>query len=258
MSSGIETKPIDLIRFVGIENEQFLISLANNPDDINIINHIQGLYNAATSDMTVDQNEFVIFQLLTLTHYHFLFATSCIMRCHLSEAFASVRVAIDAALIAAQIIRDRASQVAYVKREKPFDKLMRHYKNLIRDNKTLPHPLVPELVKQFDSFSSFASHADIASFVHRVKSTETDGRKVMAVEYFQFARNKDEKKIHTLIMFHTFVMILDVFSDFLVQEQKAVPIEWQNDLRGLGGLLERRLTELRAKVATTEPHGTSA
>jgi hypothetical protein len=258
MTDGIETKPIDIIRFVGIEYEQFLISLANNPDDIKVINHIQGLYNAATADMTVDENEFVLFQLLTFTHYHFLFATSCIMRCHLSEAFASVRVAIDAALIAAQIIHDRASQVAYAKREKPFDKLMRHYKNLLRNKKPLPHPLVPELIKLHDSFSSFASHADIASFVHRVKSTVTDGRKLMVVEYFQFARNKDEKKIHTLTVFHTFVMILDVFSDFLVQEQKAVPVEWQNELRGLGAMLERRHTDLKAKVAAAEPNGTSA
>jgi hypothetical protein len=258
MTDGIETKPIDIIRFVGIEHEQFLISLANNPDDNNVINHIQGLYNAATADMTVDENEFVVFQLLTFTHYHFLFATSCIMRCHLSEAFASVHVAIDAALIAAQIIHDRASQVAYAKREKPFNKLMRHYKNLIRHKKPLPHPLLEVLIKLHDAFSTFASHADIASFVHRVKSTETDGRKVMAVEYFQFARNKDEKRIHTLTLFHTFIMILDVFSDFLVQEQNAVPVELQNELRGLGAILERRLTELQAKVAAAEPNGTSA
>ena len=146
MTDGIETKPIDIIRFVGIEHEQFLISLANNPDDIKVINHIQGLYNAATADMTVDENEFVLFQLLTFTHYHFLFATSCIMRCHLSEAFASVRVAVDAALIAAQIIHDRAF-AGRLRREKPFDKLMRHYKNLLRDGKPLPHPLVPELME---------------------------------------------------------------------------------------------------------------
>jgi hypothetical protein len=258
MTDSIQTKPIDIVRFVGIENEQFLISLANNPDDINVINHIQGLYNAAMANLIVDQNEFVIFQLLTFTHYHFLFATSCIMRCHLSESFASVRVAIDAALIAAQIICDRASQIAYVNREKPFDKLIRHYRNLIQYKKTLPNALVPELIKLHDSFSSFASHADIASFVHRVKSTETAGRKVMAIEYFQFAKNKDEKKIHTLTLFHTFIMILDVFSDFLVQEQKAVPVEWQTELRGLGATLEQRHTELQAKVREEEPNGTSA
>lgn len=88
--------------------------------------------------------------------------------------------------------------MAYVKRKKPFDKLMPHYKNLIRDGKPLPHSLLPALIKLHDSFSTFAGHADAASFVHRVKATKKDGRKIMTVEYFQFARNKDEKKIHTL------------------------------------------------------------
>lgn len=57
---------------------------------------------------------------------------------------------------------------------------------------------------------------------------------------------------------HTFVMILDVFSDFLVEEQKAVPVEWQNELRQLGEILERVQAELKAKVAAAEPNGTSA
>src|SRR5882672_7531897 len=97
------------------------------------------------SNATVGENEFVLFQLLTFTHYHFLYALACLMRCHLSEAFASARAAIDAALIAAQIIHDRASQVAYTKREKPFDNFARYLGNLIRDGKPLPLPLVPSL-----------------------------------------------------------------------------------------------------------------
>ncbi len=94
------------------------------------------------------------------------------MRCHLSEAFASARAAIDAALIAAQIIHDRASQVAYTKREKPFDNFARHLGNLIRDGKPLPHPLVPALRDLYKTISTFAGHADVGSFVHRVKLTE--------------------------------------------------------------------------------------
>ncbi len=227
MTSTVITSPIDIVRFVSIENEQFLTSLANNNDDLKIVNHIQGLYNAAMSNVTVEENDYVIFQLLTFTHYHFLFSVSCNMRCHLSEAFASARAGIDAALVAAQIIHDRSSQVAYVKREKPFDKLLRHFRNLVKDSKPLPHPLVPALIKLHDLFSSFASHADIYSFVHRVKRVEKDGKSVMAVQYFQFAINKIERNIHMTSLLHTFVMIVDVFSDFLVAEQKTVPELWQ-------------------------------
>src|ERR1700686_963972 len=121
------------------------------------------------------------------------------MRCHLSEAFDSVRSAIDAALIAAYIIKDRAGQVAYVKREKPFDNYARYLGNLRKDGKDLPHPLMGTSMDQQKTISRFASHADIDSFVHRVRETkDAEGRGVLGMEYFQFARNDDERALHTI------------------------------------------------------------
>jgi hypothetical protein len=244
---GIITKPIDLVRFVGIENENFMISLANNPDELKVINHLQGLYNAAMSDVEVHENQFVIFQLLTFTHYHFLCATAAQMRRHLSESFASGRVAIDAALIAAQIIHDRPSQVAYANRTRPFDKLVRHFKNMVDGGKPLPHRLIPDLIELHGKISAFANHADIASFVHRVKMV--DGEKpIYAVEYFQAASNKAERKLHAMQIFHIFVMVLDVFADFLVREQKVVPERWKQELYELGGAIGGRIEELKKDV----------
>jgi hypothetical protein len=247
VTMNVLREPLDIIKFVGIEHEQILVSLANGSDELKVISHLQGLYCAAMSNVTVGENEFVICQLLTFTHYHFLYGLACHMRCHLSEAFASARAAVDAALIAAQIIHDRASQIAYAQRTKPFDKLNRHYKNLIKDNKPLPHRLIPELIKLHDKFSSFASHADIASFVHRVKRVDGDAS-TMAVQYFQFATNKAERQIHGLTLLHTFVMVLDVFSSFLVDEAKIVPALWRDELYGLGGRIERRSDELKKHV----------
>jgi len=173
----------------------------------------------------------------------------CLMRCHLSEAFASVRAAIDGALVGAQLIHDRASQVAYTKREKPFDNFARYLGNLIRDGKPLPHPLVPVLFNQHKTISAFAVHADVGSFLHRVNFADGPENPMMSVGYFQFAKNPAEREIHGLAVFHSFVMILDVFSDFLVTEQKAVPQEWQDELRALGTTIERRAEALRGTLA---------
>jgi hypothetical protein len=196
----------------------------------------------------------VILQLLTLIHYHFLFATACHLRCHLSEAYASARVAIDAALIAAHIIEDRASQVAYAKREKPFDNLMRHIGQRMKARKPLPHRLVPLLVKQYKLISTFASHADVNTFVHRIRTTRQDGKIAwMGVEYFQFSRNDGERKIHAFSIFHTFVMALDIFAEFLILEKKAVPKKWKAELHNLGKEIERRNVALKADAKTTGP-----
>jgi hypothetical protein len=248
MTNGTLKGPINLLQFVSIENEQFLVSMANNRDEFGILSNIQGLYAAALSNQTVREDDMVVFQMLTFTHYHFLLSTASLLRCHLSEAFASARAAIDGALVAAQIIHDRASQIAYAKREKPFDNFARYLGNLIKNGKPTPHHLVPELFKLHKTFSRFASHADVDSFVHRV-NFEADGTsKILKVQYFQFSPNETERKIHVLSLFHTFVMVLDIFSDFLTTEQQAVPKEWQGELRKLGTAIERQNTQLREKL----------
>lgn len=245
----VATESLHLLNFVSKEHENFLVSLVNNKDDLQIYNQLQGLYNAVLRNMTSKEDDQVIFQLLILTHYHLLYSTANMMRCHLSDAYASVRIAVDAALIASCIIEDRSLQVAYAKREKPFDKLNRHLKNLIKANKPLPHRLIPELIKIHDHLSSFASHADVNTFFHRYRQeTKEDGTELFGVEYFQFSRDADERQIHSLNLFHAFVMILDVFSGFLVNEVKRVPQAWKQQLYSLGKKMEQHAEILRKRV----------
>jgi hypothetical protein len=248
--------PPNLLQFLGMEEQQLLVSLAKMQEEMGYIAQLEGLYGAATSYKEVREDDYVVFQLLTFTHYHFLFTLVCQMRCHLSEAFGSARAAIDAALVAAYIIKDRAAQVAYVKREAPFDNYYRYLGNLRRDGKPLPHPLMGTLIAQHKTISSFATHADVGSFIHRVRDTKDEsGNRMLAMEYFQFARDDDERKLHTLTLLHTFVMILDVFAEFLIDEQKAVPDAWKEQLHRLGAAIERLAGELREKIKAVNAEG---
>jgi hypothetical protein len=110
---------------------------------------------------------------------------------------------------------------------------------------------VPALFNQHKEFSTFSSHADVGSFVHRVNIIKEPETKII-FEYFQFSTDAARRSIHALTLFHTFVMILDVFSDFLVVEQKAVPQQWQDELRALGKSIERQSAAL-AKTLPSEP-----
>jgi hypothetical protein len=231
--------PPDLLQFVSTEHQKFLTSLVNCHEEINILAHVHGLYVAGMTNQSVDESKIVILQLLTFVHYHFLFATSSYLRCHMAEGFSSARAAIDGALIAAQIIHDRASQLAYVKRTKPFDKLIRHFKNLIRDQKPLPHPLVEYLIQQHDSCSQFASHADVQTFAHRLEF-HGEPRDLMSFGYFQIPRDPAKMKHHFLGLLRVFVVALDIFSDFLVDEQKCLPEAWREELRHVGRQIENR------------------
>jgi hypothetical protein len=156
------------------------------------------------------------------------------------------RIAIDAALIGAQIIADRGSQIAWVKREKPFDNLARYYGNLIKDKKPLPHALVPELLALHKKLSGISSHADIGTFVHRTTITKESYGQRIFVKYFQCSDDARQRRIHALTLAHALVMILDMFSDFLVDEQKSVPPQWRLDLRAFGADIEREHKALKA------------
>jgi hypothetical protein len=233
-----------------VENENFLNTLASFSEEKRMLADLQRLFAEALVEKEIHENDLVLFQLLSFSHYHFLFALSCFMRSHLSEAMSSVRVAIDAALIASEIIRRPELQVAYVRREKPFDKLNRHLKNLVKNGAPLHHT-IPLLLNLHDTCSSFASHADVNSFVHRVEFFQHGDKQRAAFGYFQFSRDHMVRKIHTLNIFHPFVMILDLFADYLIDEQKRVPPEWKERVYTLGGFIEQRVTFLRSQVSDT-------
>ncbi|TAJ40047.1 MAG: hypothetical protein EPO55_09905 [Reyranella sp.] len=240
--------PIDLLQFVSAEHQQFLISMVKSRPEFDAHSHLQGLFQAVLSQTEVPEDDMVLIQLLVFIHYHFVYSHACLFRCHLSEAFASARSAIDAALIGAFIIDDRSLQVQYLKREAPFNNLARHLGNMVREKKPMPHRLVPALREVHGNISRFASHADIDSFMHRVEITEKDEKPLVQIQYFQFSRNDAQRKLHFVQLLLSFVLVLDVFSDFLVSQLKSVPKQWQDELRGLGQALERGRDEIKKQL----------
>jgi hypothetical protein len=48
------------------------------------------------------------------------------------------------------------------------------------------------------------------------------------------------------------VLVLDVFSDFLVTEQKVMPQEWQIELHGLGASIERHQEQMKEELSRVD------
>jgi len=178
-SERVADTPPDILAFISMEHEQVLRTLRIDPEDMHFVDHMQGLYAAAMSHIRPKQlPDLVVFQLLTFTHYHFLFSVACFMRCHLIE---------------------------------------RH-----------------------DLCSQFASHADADVFAHRSRLITEDNNPdaYATVEYFQFARDKTERRMQFLWLLNTFAVILSTFESFLHDEQKVVPDAWAKELQGLGARTE--------------------
>ena len=109
---------------------------------------------------------------------------------------------------------------------------------------------VGDLLSEQKPISSFAVDGDVGRFVRRLNITEEPESPMVSVEYFQFATNLVEREVHGVSIFDTFVIVFDVYSDFLVNEQKIVPQEWQHELHGLGMNIECKVAELRAQLAS--------
>lgn len=228
--------PPNFLEFIGTESQQIMTALVNCREEFDAFSHLDHLYRAPLAHREVSERNMILHQLLIFTHYHLYFSVSCFMRCHLSEAFSSVRVAIDAALVAHTIISDRSSQEAYFNRSKPYDKLVRHYRNMIRDGKSRSK-LVPFLIDRHDFCSQYASHADLSVFVHRASIV----RDMLFVEYFQFPRDPSEMSQIMYSLIRDFTVVLDIFSPYLVDEIKIVTNDWRDALHQLGAMLENRI-----------------
>jgi hypothetical protein len=238
------TNSVNFLEFVGFEETNFLVSLQNMRQEFDAFSHLDGLFQAAIQHAKVPPNRAIVMQLLLFVHYHLFFSTATLLRCHLSEAFASARSAVDAALTAYRIIEGHGTQEEYVEGAKTF----RHTPNYIREaRKKDPSlfPLAGHLLKVHGEFSRSASHADFAVFMHRleIKSSE---REMIQLGYFQFPKTSPEAKFYFLALLHTFTVMASVFEEFLVHEVKAVPQEWAQELRRFGISIENWRAKTRA------------
>ncbi len=70
-------------------------------------------------------------------------------------------------------------------------------------------------------------------------SSETGGTDWATHEYFQFSRDRRQQRFYFFSLMHGFAVVLDVFSGFLVDEQKKVPEQWRLELHGAIAGIER-------------------
>jgi hypothetical protein len=102
---------------------------------------------------------------------------------------------------------------------------------------------VKHLIEQHDFCSQLASHADVQTFAHRLEF-HGDPEKLMSFGYFQCPRDPAAMKHHFLGLLHIFVVTLDIFSGFLVGEQKCLPEAWREELHHVGRQIENRRQHL--------------
>ena len=121
MSEDGIKEPGDFFEYLGAETGNLLVTLNNLRTEFDLFSRLDGLYRTAIRNARADSpDDLVVLQLLLFVHYHYYNSTATLLRCHLSDALASMRTAIEAGLTAYRIIEDRPSQLQYVQRDKSF------------------------------------------------------------------------------------------------------------------------------------------
>lgn len=237
--------PPNLLEYVATEEHQFLVSLVRCKQEFDLFNHLDYAYRLAFNKKCDDfpvHGVVVLDQLYPLTHHCLLFSFSTMMRCHLAESYSCMRVAIDAALVAHYVIRNPDSCIDYMNRKKPFDKLTRYYKNLIKNQAPSVHDSLPFLIDKIDQISQYMSHADFSCLIHRFEADE-DGTN-RRFNYFQFNyEDIDANRFYYLIIIEVFSHILLIFKDFV-----------QDEIRIVGNEYEENVKSVLIKCASTQKH----
>lgn len=171
----------------------------------------------------------MVAQLYHFVHVQYLAALSNLLRLHLSESMGCTRKAVDATLTAYELILFPEKLPMYLAREWHFQTIKSRIERA-RKGDPAKYPLAVGLLEMHDMGSQYGAHADVSSFIHRMKRRPSeDGGIIQNFAYFQVPESQLQGDSHYVNLFHNFLAMTRVFDSFT---EKYAPINfdaWRGD-----------------------------
>src|SRR6266496_1279712 len=167
--------------------------------------------------------------LFDMAHFQLHFTMATFLRGHRSEAFASVRKAIDAAMNAMVLHIEPTQFTNYKASAYPFTR-MTHY--LTRPARQAAYPLATHLVDIHGICSNFASHADFRSLPPRAKLVAPDGGDWAAFRFFWFEPHQEDPPLDHAIgidLLVAFGLVLRAFMPWIFAHAPKLAKEWRKN-----------------------------
>lgn len=253
--------PGNLMSFLAAEHESELVSTHKHGPDLDMLSHIDGLFQAPIQHFDIPKGQRAIAQLYLFIHYHLYSTISNLMRMHVAEALGCERKAIDAALSAYEMVLDSGSIPAYEAREWKFLSI-KSFIEKARKKDAGAYPLAEELVKTWDMCSEFGSHADDSSFALRldqVPIASNPDQQLLYFLYFQVPQTLDEAHLYYVDAFSTFLTMTRIFEPFIRDHAKGLPFdEWVKKRDQVDGGVRTELSRLHHAIDATRRTGDDA
>jgi hypothetical protein len=164
---------LNFLEYLGNEEQNLLTGIVNWKKEFDLFYDLDRVYQEPLRRMIVSFGSEAVPRLYLFVHFHLYFSASCLLRCHLSETFSSLRKAIDASLCAYRILVKPDSELAYLERDKYFQFIKSNIQREIKKDASL-YPLAHDLLFIHEKCSEFGSHSDPSSFIHRLERKKTD------------------------------------------------------------------------------------
>ena len=218
----------NLLEFVSKEENNLLTTLVNYHADIGQFSKVDGHFQAPTKHVAVpaaDTYGRTILGLYLFTHYHLYLSFVTLIRCHLSDSLASTRKALDATLTAYRLHAEPNTLDEYLN-ERGTYKFIARTISRAREKDANLFPLAPSLLHLHGVCSQFGSHADISSFVHRIKVVPLDaGKGVVEHLMFQYPKDPEEFRYYLVSTMSAYILMLQVFIDSVAKYTKDFDID---------------------------------
>lgn len=217
----------NLLEYLGVEETNLLVSMANFHRDVHFFREVDGLFQAPLPHIDVKVKDFdkltpeelysiTVMTLFLFTQFHLYLSTTLMLRCHLSDSLASTRKAIDATLTAYRLMRFPHTVADYNVGHKSY----KFIKSTIdRESKqdASRYPLAGLLIEFHELCSEYGSHADVGSFIHRLKveHTGTVNKQMLKHVMFQLPEDPREQRYYLVRTFLIFCVMAKVYVDFM-------------------------------------------
>ncbi len=179
---------INIFDFIGSENQNKLISVANLKGQLGYLQELDEIYQDLHHVFIVDSKNdmhYIVATLFLQAHNEYYIGMSQFLSSHLVKAFISLRIAIDAAFNAYYFTKHPEHVIEFMKRDsglhkKVFWRIKAYIKEAIKE-----YPLAKDLIGTHELMSNISAHSSFSSILfkhHHIK--KENNSELLALNYF--------------------------------------------------------------------------
>lgn len=170
----------NILEFIGFEQHNELVSIANLKGELGFLQELDEIYQETKDAFPASKNDdtHVMVGLMFLrAHSEFYIGMSQFLKSHLSKAFLSLRIAIDASFNGYYFTKHPEHAKDYINEKSLLQKkIFWRIKDYISKNPK-GFPLAQNLVKVHEVASNFGAHPSFPSLIYKYQRIVSEGQK---------------------------------------------------------------------------------